>query len=53
MPVGNVLVCNARCNIKHDDTTLPIDVVTISQTTEFLLASGIPHIEVDLAKILM
>jgi hypothetical protein len=66
MPVGYIFVCHASRNIKHDDSTLPVDVVTcihrtqcwllpeilcmrmlftISQSTEFLLAGGIPNIE--------
>lgn len=52
MPVRDVLVGNARSNIEHDDTTLSVDVVSISQTTELFLSSCIPHIKVDLAKVL-
>ena len=47
VPVRNVLVGDSGSNIKHDDTTLSLDVVTISETTEFLLSSGIPDIEAD------
>lgn len=49
VPVGNVLVGDARCNIEHDDTALPVDVVTVSQPTELLLARRIPDIELDLS----
>jgi hypothetical protein len=52
VPVGDVLVGNARRDIKHDDAALPIDVVTVSQTAEFLLTCSVPYIEVDLAKVL-
>lgn len=52
MPVGNVLVCDARGNIEHDDTTLSVDVVTVTETTELLLTCGIPHIELDLSEVL-
>ena len=52
MPVGNVLVSDARGDIKHDDTALSVDVVPVSQTTKFLLTRGVPDVEVDLAEIL-
>lgn len=52
MPVGNVLVGNAGGNIEHDDTALAVDVVTVTETTELLLAGGIPDIELDLAEVL-
>lgn len=47
MPVGNVLVCDARCHVEHDNGALTLNVVAISQTTEFLLASRVPHVESD------
>jgi hypothetical protein len=52
VPVGNVLVCDAGGNIEHDDTTLSVDVVTVTETTELLLTCGIPDIELDLAEVL-
>lgn len=52
MPVGNVLVCDTRGNVEHDDTALSIDVVTITKTTELLLASCVPDIELDLTEVL-
>lgn len=52
MPVGNVLVCNTRSDVKHDDSTLAVDVVSVSQTTELLLTSSIPDIELDGTKVL-
>ena len=30
VPVGDVLVCDSGGDVEHDDTTLAIDVVTIS-----------------------
>ena len=45
VPVGNVLVGNSRCDVKHDDTALSVDVIPISETTELLLTCGIPDIE--------
>lgn len=52
MPVGNVLVGDTGGNIEHDDTALAVDIVSISQTTELLLAGSIPHVELDLSKVL-
>jgi hypothetical protein len=52
VPVGNILVCDTRGNIEHDDTALAVDVVTITQTTELLLTSGVPDVELDLAEVL-
>lgn len=52
MPVGDVLVGDSRCDIKHDDCALSVDVVPVSQTTKLLLTSGIPDIELDGAKVL-
>jgi hypothetical protein len=51
MPVGNVLIGNARRDVKHYDPTLALDVVAITETTELFLAGGIPHIEHDRAKV--
>jgi hypothetical protein len=51
MPVGNVLVGDARRDVKHYDTTLPLDVVAVAETTKLFLASGIPDIEHDRAKV--
>ncbi len=51
MPVGDILVGNARCNIEHDDTALALNVVAIAQTAEFLLACSVPHIEANGAAI--
>lgn len=52
MPVGYVLVCDARGNIEHDDTTLAVDVVAITETAELLLAGSIPDVELNLTKVL-
>lgn len=53
MPVRDVLVCDARRDIEHDDAALSINVVAISEAAKFLLSSSIPHIEVDLTQVLM
>lgn len=52
MPVGDVLVGNTRGNIEHDDTALAVDIVSISKTTELLLTSSIPHIELNGSQVL-
>lgn len=52
MPVGNVLVCDTRGYVKHDDTALSVDVVSITEATELLLAGSIPDIELDGAEVL-
>jgi hypothetical protein len=51
MPVGNVLVRDTRCDVEHNDTTLALDIITISEATKFLLTSGIPYVEADCAKV--
>ena len=52
VPVGDVLVGDAGGDIEHDDAALAVDVVAITETTELLLAGGVPHIELDLAEVL-
>lgn len=52
VPVGDVLVGDAGGDIEHDDTTLAVDVVSITETTELLLSSGVPHIELNLTVVL-
>lgn len=53
MPVRDVLVGDTGCDIKHDDATLPVDVVAIAKTAKLLLTSGIPDVELDLAQVLL
>ena len=45
MPVRNVLVCHAGCDVEHDDGALALDVVTVTETTELLLTGCVPHVE--------
>lgn len=52
MPVGDVLVCDTGGDVEHDDTTLSVDVIAITQTTELLLTSGVPDVELNLAVVL-
>jgi len=51
MPVGNIFVGDAGGDVEHDNAALALDVVTIPETTELLLSSGIPDIEADRAKV--
>ncbi len=53
MPVGNVLVCDTGCDIKHDDTTLPVDIVAISESTKLFLPGSVPDIELDASIVLL
>lgn len=52
MPVGHVLVCDAGGDIEHDDTTLSVDVVSVTETSKLLLSSSIPDIELDSTQVL-
>jgi len=51
VPVGHVLVGDARGDIEHDDAALAVDVVSVAQTAKLLLAGRVPHIELDLAEV--
>jgi hypothetical protein len=53
VPVGNILVGDARSDVEHDDAALAVDVVTITETAKLLLTSGVPDIELDLTKVLI
>ena len=52
VPVGNVLVCDARGDVEHDDAALAVDVVSITQATELLLACRVPDVELDGSEVL-
>jgi hypothetical protein len=52
VPVRNVLVGNSGCNIKHDDAALPVNVISVTKTTELLLSCSIPYIELNLPQVL-
>jgi len=51
VPVGNVLVGNTGGDIEHDDTTLAVDVITITKTSKLLLSCSIPDIELNVAQV--
>jgi len=49
VPFGHVLVGDPRAHIEHDDTALASNIISVSETTELLLASGVPHVEKNLS----
>jgi len=51
MPVGHVLVRDPRGHVEHDDTTLALDVISVSESTKLLLTGRVPHIECQVAKV--
>ena len=52
VPVGDVLICDTGCDIKHDDTALAVNIVSITKPSELLLPCSIPDIELDFTQIL-
>ena len=48
VPLGDVGVCDTGAGVKHDDSALSADVVTISEATELLLTGSVPNIELAL-----
>ena len=52
VPVGDILVGDAGCDIEHDDTALAVDIVSITKTSKLLLSCGIPDVELDVAQVL-
>jgi len=51
VPVGHVLVGDARRDVEHDDAALAVDVVAVAQPAELLLPCRVPHVELDLAEV--
>lgn len=45
VPGRNVLVCKPWCDIKHDDGTLTMDIVSITQPSKLFLTSRVPAVE--------
>ena len=52
VPVGDVLVGDTGGDIEHDDTALAIDVISVAETSKFLLSCSIPDIEFDFPQVL-
>lgn len=51
MPIGHIFVRDAGSDVKHDDTALTLNVITITKTTKLFLSSSIPNIEADGAEV--
>lgn len=51
VPLWYISVGDTRASVEHNDRTLASDVVSITKASEFLLTSGVPHIEENLAMI--
>ena len=51
VPLGDVGVSDARADIEHDNTAVATDIVSIAETTELFLTSGVPNIEFDLTMV--
>ena len=47
VPLWNVLISDSGADIEHDNTAMSTNVVSISESSEFLLTGGIPNIEED------
>lgn len=47
VPVGHVLVGDARRDVEHDDGALALDVVAVAEAAELLLTRGVPDVEPD------
>ena len=47
MPVGNILVSDPGRHVKHDNCTLSLNVVAVSEPAKLLLAGCVPDIEAD------
>jgi len=47
VPIWYVFVGNSRCHVEHDDTTLALNVVSITESSKLLLAGCVPDVETD------
>jgi hypothetical protein len=47
VPVGDILVRDTTRHVKHNDGTLSLDVIPVTETTKLFLSGGIPYIEFD------
>ena len=52
VPVGNVLVGDAGGDVEHDDTALPVDVVSVTEASKLLLSSSVPYIKLNVSQVL-
>ena len=51
VPFWHVRVSDAGADIKHDDAAITTNVVTITKSSELLLASGVPNVKKNLAMV--
>jgi len=51
MPVRHVFVGNPGGHVEHNDTTLTLNIVAISQATEFFLPGRVPYVKADVTKV--
>ena len=47
VPVRYIFVRYSGGDVKHDDATLSLDVVAISETSKLFLPSSVPNVEAD------
>ena len=52
MPVGDVFIGDSGGNVEHDDTTMAVDVVSVTKASELLLSCSIPDIELNITQVL-
>jgi hypothetical protein len=52
MPIWDVLVGDTRCDVKHNDAALPVDVIAITETAELFLTGSVPDVKLNLTQIL-
>lgn len=45
VPIGDVLVGDAGSDIEHDDSTVGLNIVTVSQPSKLFLPCCVPHIK--------
>jgi len=45
VPFVDILVSDTGANIKHDDSTVSSNIVSVSQSSKFLLTCSVPNIE--------
>jgi hypothetical protein len=51
VPFVDISISVSWSEIKHDKSTISLDVVTLSQLSKFLLASSVPNVKGDLSKV--
>jgi hypothetical protein len=51
MPGRYVLICKTRGHIEHNNSTLAMNIVSITETTELFLTGRVPTVETDLTAV--